>query len=226
MCGRYSLGQSAAALASAFELEQDPDWTPRYNIAPTQSVAAIVASSGRQFKRLRWGLIPSWAKDIEIGSKLINARAETVAEKPSFRSAFKQRRCLVLADGFYEWQRQDGKKQPFYFQQSHGEPFAFAGLWERWQDTEQTIESCTIITTQANELLEPVHNRMPVMLDAADYDRWIDPATPSETLQALLHPFTAEAMIGYPVSALVNRSTNDQPDCTKRLADTPAQAHR
>lgn len=222
MCGRYSLSQSAEVIASAFELEAVPDWTPRYNIAPTQSVATIVSSPHREFRRLRWGLIPSWAKDIEIGSKLINARAETIAEKPSFRSAFKQRRCLVLADGFYEWLRQHGKKQPFYFQQLHAEPFAFAGLWEHWQRDGQTIDSCTIITTQANELLEPVHNRMPVMLDPADYDRWLDPTTTADSLQSLLRPYTAEAMSGYPVSSLVNRATNDHPDCIKPLVDAPA----
>ncbi|MBD2022479.1 SOS response-associated peptidase, partial [Leptolyngbya sp. FACHB-36] len=169
MCGRFSLHVEAAALAEVFQLPEEPSWTPRYNIAPSQAVATIAqtASSAHQFRLLRWGLIPSWAKDEAIGNKLINARAETVAEKPSFRAAFKQRRCLILADGFYEWQRLNTKKkQPHYFQRSDAQPFAFAGLWEHWQHGEAVIDSCTIITTQANELLEPIHDRMPVMLAA------------------------------------------------------------
>lgn len=218
MCGRYSLGQSAAALAEAFQLDEIPDWTPRYNIAPTQAVPTIaVSSSGKQFRLLRWGLIPSWAKDLDIGSKLINARAETIAEKPSFRSAFKQRRCLVLADGFYEWQRQQSKKQPYYFQRSDRQPFAFAGLWEHWQGDGHSIDSCTIITTQANDVLSPVHDRMPVMLSPAEYDHWLNPTATPDDLQALLRPYPSQSMQGYPVSSLVNRPTHDSPDCIKSL---------
>lgn len=218
MCGRFSLTQSAVALAETFQLEELPAWQPRYNIAPTQTVVAIaMTASSPQARLLRWGLVPSWAKDQTIGAKLINARAETVAEKPSFRAAFKQRRCLILADGFYEWQRVDRKtKQPYYFQLADKQPFAFAGLWERWQGDGDVVETCTILTTQANELLQPIHDRMPVIVNPEDYDRWLEPTlTPDH--QALLHPYNAALMQGYRVSTLVNRATNDSPDCVNSL---------
>ncbi|SRR5579883_1960728 len=220
MCGRFSLTRSADALAEAFQLAAVPEWTPRYNIAPTQMIAAIASqpSDPHQFKLLRWGLVPSWAKDGSIGSKLINARAETVAEKPSFRSAFKQRRCLILADGFYEWQRVGKqKKQPYYFQLVDRQPFAFAGLWERWQGEEAPVETCTVLTTSANELLEPIHDRMPVMLHAESYDRWLDPTTPLAELHQLLQPYEAHQMQRYPVSTTVNRATTDTPECINSL---------
>lgn len=218
MCGRFSLTQSAVALAETFQLEELPVWQPRYNIAPTQTVAAIVnTTSSPQARLLRWGLIPSWANDQTIGAKLINARAETVAEKPSFRAAFKQRRCLILADGFYEWQRVDRKtKQPYYFQLANKQPFAFAGLWERWQGNGDVVETCTILTTQANELLQPIHDRMPVIIDPEDYDRWLEPTLVPDH-QALLHPYDAALMQGYRVSDLVNRATNESPDCVNSL---------
>ncbi|MBW4581072.1 MAG: SOS response-associated peptidase [Tildeniella nuda ZEHNDER 1965/U140] len=218
MCGRFSLTQSTAALAETFQLEELPAWQPRYNIAPTQTVIAIANASGSpQARLLRWGLIPSWAKNQTIGAKLINARAETVAEKPSFRAAFKQRRCLILADGFYEWQRVDRKtKQPYYFQLANKQPFAFAGLWERWQGDGDVVETCTILTTQANELLQPLHDRMPVMIDSQDYDRWLEP-TLAPDHQALLHPYNAALMQGYRVSDRVNRATNESPDCINPL---------
>jgi putative SOS response-associated peptidase YedK len=219
MCGRFSQSKSAETLSSAFQLAV-PSWTPRYNIAPTQAVptaSVFPSESEPQFRLLRWGLVPSWSKDLSIGTKLINARAETVAEKPSFRSAFKQRRCLILADGFYEWKRLNGKKQPFYFQVSDGHPFAFAGLWERWQGDDSPIETCTILTTQANELLQPVHDRMPVILSPQDYDRWLDPTTSPDTLHALLRPFDAQEMQGCPVSAVVNSSKVDGPECVAPL---------
>lgn len=220
MCGRFTQSKTAEMLAKAFQLATLPDWQPRYNIAPTQPVPVAIhlpEQADRQFKLLRWGLIPSWSKDLSIGAKLINARAETVAEKPSFRSAFKQRRCLILADGFYEWQRQNGKKQPFFFQERDGQPFALAGLWERWQGEEGAIESCTILTTQANELLRPIHDRMPVILPSTAYEEWLDPKTPTDRLQGLLHPYDAEAMQSYAVSAMVNNPTNDRPECIQPL---------
>lgn len=216
MCGRFSLTVPAATLAEAFQLDALPEWTPRYNIAPTQMVAAIATSPAQSphVRLLRWGLVPSWAKDLTIGTKLINARAETVAEKPSFRAAFKQRRCLILADGFYEWQQRDRKtKQPYYFQLASQKPFAFAGLWERWQDGEDVVETCTILTTQANERLQPVHDRMPVILSQEDYPQWLDPTTAAETLQRLLHPYDANAMKGYAVSTIVNSPAHDSPEC-------------
>lgn len=222
MCGRFTLSQSAEAIASVFQLNQVPTLEPRYNIAPTQPVSTVLQTTAQkepQFQMLRWGLIPAWAKDASIGSKLINARAETVAEKPSFRSAFRHRRCLVVADGFYEWRRQDGKKQPFYFRMHKEQPFAFAGLWEHWQNPDgEAIASCTIITTEANELLQPIHDRMPVILNPKDYDLWLDPAVQkSDHLQQLLQPYSAAAMISYPVSTKVNKPTNDTPELINSL---------
>ncbi|XGW00564.1 MAG: SOS response-associated peptidase [Leptolyngbya sp. BL-A-14] len=226
MCGRFSLTVPAATLAESFQLDALPEWMPRYNIAPTQTVAAIAMPPARSpnvrspnihlphVRLLRWGLVPSWAKDLTIGAKLINARAETVAEKPSFRTAFKQRRCLILADGFYEWQRLDRKtKQPYYFQLASQQPFAFAGLWERWQGDDDVVETCTILTTEANELLQPVHDRMPVILAPESYEQWLAPTTAAETLQRLLHPYDADGMKGYPVSTTVNSPVHDSPEC-------------
>ena len=221
MCGRFTLSHLAEAIASTFQLSTIPAIKPRYNIAPTQLIPTILPTDtgDRQLRMLRWGLIPSWAKDPAIGAKLINARSETVAEKPSFRSAFRHRRCLVIADGFYEWQRQEGKKQPFYFRLQNQQPFAFAGLWEHWQDSKgEVIDSCTILTTQANELLQSIHDRMPVILDAKDYDSWLDPAVQKpEQLHHLLKPFSPEAMISYPVSTKVNNPGNDTAECINSL---------
>lgn len=223
MCGRFSLSLTAPAITEAFDLDEVPDWTPRYNIAPTQPIPTVTSSSSqadrpdRHFRFLRWGLVPSWAKDLTIGAKLINARAETVAEKPSFRSAFKQRRCLILADGFYEWKRVSNKKQPYYFQLADGQPFAFAGLWEHWQGEDATVESCTILTTAANELLQAIHDRMPVILPPAAYDQWLDPKAQLDQLHSLLQPYDAEAMKTHPVSSLVNSPSNDTPECINSL---------
>lgn len=219
MCGRFTLSQSAEAIASVFQLNQVPTLEPRYNIAPTQPVATVLQSANeRQFQLLRWGLIPAWAKDATMGSRLINARAETVAEKPSFRSAFRHRRCLVIADGFYEWRRQDGKKQPFYFRMQNQQSFAFAGLWEHWQDPKgEAIDSCTILTTEANELLQQIHERMPVILNPKDYDMWLDPTVQIEQLQPLLQPYSSTAMTSYPVSTKVNKPTNDTPELINSL---------
>jgi len=211
-------------IAKAFQIDNVSDIKPRYNIAPTQSVLTVLqpsASANRQGKMLHWGLIPSWAKDRKMGSKLINARAETVAEKPAFRSAFRKRRCLVVADGFYEWQQQENKKQkqPFYFRLSDGEPFAFAGLWEHWQDaTGEEIESCTVLTTEANDLMRPIHNRMPVILEPKNYDLWLNSeATKLELLQPLLHPYPTEEMTAYPVSTVVNKPVNDSAECINSI---------
>ena len=224
MCGRYSQRQSAKIIAQAFQVDEVPTLEPRYNIARTQSVPTVLqtsAATNRQFKMLHWGLIPSWAKDSKMGAKLINARGETVAEKPAFRSAFRQRRCLVLADGFYEWQQQEQKKQkqPFYFRLSDERPFAFAGLWEHWKGEDgEEIESCTLLTTEANELMQPIHNRMPVILDPKDYDLWLDlEVKKQELLQPLLHPYRSEEMTAYPVSKVVNKPSNDSAECIERI---------
>ncbi|MGV0024668.1 SOS response-associated peptidase [Phormidesmis priestleyi] len=224
MCGRFTQSLTGEAIAEAFDLADLPNWTPRYNIAPTQFIPAILTgeSGDRTFKTLRWGLIPSWAKDPAMGARLINARSETVTEKPSFRSAFKKRRCLIVADGFYEWQKNQGKKQPFYFRLKTGQPFGFAGLWEQWQPPEGDLwQTCTILTTDANSLLSQVHDRMPVMLHPEDYDRWLDPQNQdTDALQSLLRPYESEAMVSYAVSPIVNSPTHDQQDCVEAIAET------
>lgn len=223
MCGRFSQSQSAGAIAQAFQVDVPP-LTPRYNIAPTQPVATVLRTpehQDRQFRMLHWGLIPSWAKDKKIGARLINARAETVAEKPAFRSAFRKQRCLVLADGFYEWQQQENhkQKQPFYFRFQDGRPFAFAGLWEHWEDANgDELESCTLLTTQANELMRPIHNRMPVILDPKDYDLWLDLEMKNpELLQPLLHLYATQEMMAYPVNKVVNKPSNDSMECIEKI---------
>lgn len=218
MCGRFTLTQSPEALAEVFHVQQLLDLEAQYNIAPTQTVVTVLhnaESNKRQFQKLRWGLIPSWAKDPSISTKLINARAETIAEKPSFRSAFKQRRCLIVADGFYEWQRKQGKKQPFYFRLKDEQPFGFAGLWEKWTNPEgEEINSCTIVTTTANELLEPIHDRMPVILAPQDYDLWLNPQEQKpQALQHLLSPYPASEMTSYPVSTVVNSPKHNSAEC-------------
>ena len=179
MCGRYTLITAPDVLRRQFDLEEIPLLFSRYNVAPTQQVAAVrraAAGAGRELVFLRWGLIPSWAEDTTIGNRLLNARADTVADKPSFRSAFRSRRCLVLADGFFEWQTEGGRKQPFYFRARGGEAFAIAGLWERWSRGGEAVESCTLITTEANDLVRPSHDRMPAILSRGDYEAWLDPA--------------------------------------------------
>jgi putative SOS response-associated peptidase YedK len=208
-------------LAEQFRLPEVPELAPRYNIAPTQPVAAVrQAADERELRMVRWGLVPGWASDPALGARMINARAETVSEKPAFRSAFKRRRCLVLADGFYEWQATSTRqKQPHYFALHDRRPFAFAGLWEYWEGAEGAFESCTIITTDANDLVRPTHNRMPVILQPADYDLWLDPAMQQAgPLEALLRPAAASAMMAYPVSRAVNNPRNDSPECVAAIA--------
>jgi putative SOS response-associated peptidase YedK len=222
MCGRFTQTFSNSDIESAFNLANVPEIEPRYNIAPTQQVATILRSdpeSDREFKELRWGLIPSWAKDSKMGAKLINARAETIAEKPSFRSAFQRRRCLILASGFYEWQRQDNRKQPFYIQLKDSQPFAFAGLWSTWQPIDgEAMNTCTIITTEANEVMQPIHDRMPVILESENYDLWLDPTVQKpEFLQSLLTPINSGKLKTYPVSTKVNNPRNDSSECLESI---------
>ena len=222
MCGRFTQTASPAVIAQQFDVAEPPLFTPRYNIAPSQPVAAIriePATTTRQLVLLRWGLIPSWAKDPKIGHQCINAKAETVAEKPSFRAAFKTRRCLVIATGFYEWQVQGRSKQPMWIGLKSKQPFAFAGLWEQWQPPEgEVIESCTILTTEPNELLRPIHNRMPVILSPTSYDQWLDPTVQDTVpLKALLRPYPGDELLAYPVSTLVNNPRHDAPDCLEPL---------
>jgi putative SOS response-associated peptidase YedK len=223
MCGRFVLTTPGRDLAKQFECTEFPDLEPRYNIAPTQLVAILrVGKEGRrECKLVKWGLIPYWAKDPSIGSRLINARAESAATKPAFRSAFKYRRCLVVADGFYEWKRLDKKrKQPYFFQLSKGKPFAFAGLWERWTAEDgQVTETCTILVTDSNDLVNPIHDRMPVILKPTDYAAWLDPATKTlGTLQAMLHSYPSDDMICRPVSSIVNKADHEGPDCLEPVA--------
>ena len=220
MCGRFILSQPTDAIASAFNIAQIPPLEPRYNIAPTQLIPSILSAPGgeKQLQMLRWGLIPSWAKDAKISAKLINARAETVSEKPSFKAAFKRRRCLIIADGFYEWQRQEKKKQPYYFRLQNAQLFAFAGLWEQWKSPdEDIINSCTILTTEANDLLRPIHDRMPVILESKDYGLWLDSEAQQPQLQQLLRPYQADLMTSYTVSTKVNNPKNNTPECINSL---------
>jgi putative SOS response-associated peptidase YedK len=223
MCGRFTLSKTVEALAQAFGVPQVIEIEPQYNIAPTQSVTAVLynqKSKEREFKQLHWGLIPSWAKEPSISAKLINARAETVAEKPAFRSAFVHRRCLILADGFYEWKKESRKKQPFYFCLKDQQPFAFAGLWEQWESFEgEQIASCTILTTQANDLVKEIHERMPVILEQHNYNLWLDQQVQApQTLQPLLHSYPVSLMIGYPVSTMVNNPKYNNPECIAQIS--------
>lgn len=227
MCGRYTLRVSPAELVDLFGVINQFDWSPRYNIAPTQTVAAVRPTengNGRELALLKWGLIPFWAKDAKIASNLINARADTVATKPAFRAALKRKRCLIPADGFYEWKAIPGQKvkQPYLIGVRDVPAFAFAGLWEHWTNPEgQRVDSCTIITTDANELMQQVHNRMPVILDPADYGRWLDrDQQDPQGVVDLLKQFPAEKMQMVPVSTLVNSPRNEKPECVVPLAGT------
>jgi putative SOS response-associated peptidase YedK len=215
MCGRFTLQIPAELLAELFGLVEPPEIPARYNIAPTQQVAAVRRhEGGNRLDFLRWGLIPSWAKDPSIGSKMINARSETLDEKPSFRAAFKHRRCLVLASGFYEWEVLGGKKVPRYLRLKDGSPMAFAGLWESWRAPDgENLETCTILTTAANSLIEPLHQRMPVILHPGDYDRWLDRtlSDPAQ-LKDLLQTYPSEAMEGWTVSTQANSPKRDDPE--------------
>lgn len=216
MCGRFTLKSSGKAVAKAFALAETPDMFARYNIAPTQPVLAVREAhgrSGREAVSLRWGLIPPWAEDIKVGSRMINARSESAADKPAFRAAFRERRCLVVADGFYEWQKP--ARQPYLIHLKDQQPFAFAGLWERWRSPEnQQIESCTILTTAANDLVNLLHVRMPVILHPGDYDRWLDPKMHDvHELQAMLQPLASEEMSIYPVSTRVNNVRHEDAGC-------------
>ena len=223
MCGRYSLVMDLSVLAQRFEFDDAGlAAEPAYNIAPTQQALTVrEGEDGREAAFMRWGLIPSWAKDSSIGARMINARAETLAEKPAFRTALRRRRCLVLADGFYEWQRVAGSKvkRPMRIVLKTGEPFAFAGLWEEWRNPEGIpIQSCTIITTSPNALLAPIHDRMPVILSRDAEPLWLDASVGDPGLLAnVLRPYSADAMDAYEVSPLVNSAANDTPEVLARV---------
>lgn len=216
----------ASVIAEQFSLFEVPWFNPRFNIAPTQPAPVVrmnprQAEPQRQFVGLHWGLVPSWAGDRTIGNRMINARAETAADKPAFRAALRRRRCLVVADGFYEWQRVGKLRRPMFIHMRDDRPFAFAGLWESWEGADHSaLESCTILTTAANDLVRPVHDRMPVIVAPEDYGRWLDPLVQTpEPVLPLLRPYPSEAMEAYPVSARVNSPARDEPGCVERMKD-------
>jgi putative SOS response-associated peptidase YedK len=217
MCGRFRLSKTDKEVMKQFGVEIDPDYSPRYNISPSQQVGVLKHDEAgvMQMAIQRWGLIPGWAKDIKIGYKMINARSETILEKPSFRTAFKKRRCLIPADGFYEWKKEGTNKQPFHFGMKDDSLFAFAGIWEVWKSPEGTVvESCAILTTTPNELVADVHDRMPVILPTAQYELWLTAeAERVAQLQDLLVPYPASEMKKYPVSSAVNSPKHDVAAC-------------
>lgn len=226
MCGRFTLRAPGETVAREFGLDETPSLRPRFNIAPGQDIPVVRRREDGAAPILeprRWGLVPPWAKDPKIGNRMINARGETLADKPAFRRALRRQRCLVPADGFYEWQTRTGGKQPYFIERPDANLFAIAGLWERWKGPEdEIIESCTLITTQANEVLAAIHPRMPVVLAARDYALWLDPRVDDpEPILPLLHPSPSEFFAAHPVGGHVNRPKNDDPECVRPVAALP-----
>lgn len=211
MCGRFTLYSADQEIEDRFQLELDFPLVKSYNIAPTQDVLAIIETDGvRKANQFRWGLIPFWAKDHTIGNKLINARAETLDEKPSFKHLMKRKRCLIVTNGFYEWKKEDGKKQPYFIQMESNEPFVFAGLWDTWHQHDESIHTCTIITTTPNDLMKSMHHRMPVILDEEREKFWLDNNISDSTyLKSLLTPYVESQMKAFPVSMMVNTPRNN-----------------
>ncbi|MCG6871570.1 MAG: SOS response-associated peptidase [Gammaproteobacteria bacterium] len=221
MCGRFSLGSPPELIARIFHLAAVPELAPRYNIAPTQSVAVIRLDGEGQptLSPMHWGLVPGWARDRSMAARMINARSETVASKPSFREPFRRRRCLVPADGFFEWRKEpDGRRQAFHFRVEENLPFAFAGLWDRWTGEDGTLESCTILTRPADAVVAPVHHRMPVILDTGQRESWLDAASDPVRLEAMLAAPPSTVLVGYPVSSLVNNARNDEARCVQPIS--------
>lgn len=223
MCGRFALVTEKEILEMLFELDYsfDFDLKPRYNIAPTQQAPVVrLAAAGdkRELSLLKWGLVPFWSKDPTIGNRLINARSETAREKPAFRDAFKKRRLLIPASGFYEWKNEEHGKQPYFITAKNRELLSLAGLWERWdQGPEQPLETFTILTTEPNPLVAELHNRMPVIIPPQSFAAWLDPLTGEDHLQQLLKPYPEEDLTYYPVSRLVNKTSNDRPELIEPL---------
>ena len=231
MCGRFRLTRSQKYLKERFAAYGEIEALPRYNIAPSQPILTIrqdASKSVRTLSAMRWGLVPSWAKDTSMGYKTINARAETVATTASFREPFKSQRCLIPADGFYEWQRNGKVKQPYCFEINNGEVFAFAGLWDKWRNPQgEIIESCTILTTSPNSLLSDIHDRMPVILSSESYDLWLDPGfRKTAAASEMLRPFDPSEMRRYPVSTRINNVLNDDAGCAEpiQVDVSPTQA--
>jgi putative SOS response-associated peptidase YedK len=225
MCGRFALTAPASTIAEIFQVDVLPDLLPRYNVAPTSEVVCVVQDEGqRQIQSFRWGLIPMWAKDKKIAYQTLNARSETIASKPVFRAAFKRRRLLIVADGFYEWQKDGKKKIPHLIQMDDGRPFGMAGVWERWTDPEtgEEIRSCSIVTTGPNTLMESIHNRMPVILPPERWDTWLDPAVNDPAvLQELLVPYPAEGMKERRVAKAVGDVKNKGPEVQGPYVEDP-----
>ncbi len=222
MCGRYSITTPLESVRRLFGAEGEvPAFGPRYNATPRSAMPVVRLDDGvRWIALLRWGLVPAWAKDPAIGDKLIHARAETVAEKPSFKAAYRARRCLVIADGFYEWRRDGRVSQPFRIEMRDGSPFAIAGLWEHWAAPgHAALESFALLTTDANAVLAPIHNRMPVILETGHQAAWLDPSSESERLQALLRPHSPESMHAYPISRDVNNPRHDRAEILVPVPD-------
>ena len=235
MCGRFTLATPASEWAALFRLDEIPDVEPRFNIAPTQDVAVVRAPPGlrehtglhlaptgspvpRELVTIRWGLVPRWAREIGSGQPLINARSETVAEKPSFRDSYRERRCLVVADGFYEWQAAGRTKQPYWIGLAGERPFGFAGLWDRWKAEDgRAVESCTILTTEANDSLRALHDRMPVIVAPEHFDLWMDPDTIPWELEPLLSPYPEDDIEFHPVTTRVNYVANDDALCMEPM---------
>ena len=219
MCGRFTLRTPAADLAEIFAVDARPNLAARYNIAPGQDILVVRAGSGegaaREFAMPRWGLVPHWAKDPARAARMINARAESLAEKPSFRDAYRRRRCLVAADGFYEWRKApDGGKQPYHIRLTDGAPFAIAGLWESWSAPgAETLETCALITTEANRAVEPIHHRMPVILPPGAYQCWLDPRSSPDALGELLRPYADDDLTAHAVGLRVNSARHDDAAC-------------
>jgi putative SOS response-associated peptidase YedK len=229
MCGRYRASKRKQILAEHFNATpDDEEWSPHYNVAPTQPVPVIRQDPKepvRHLSLLRWGLVPSWMKDSSGAARMINARSETAHTQPAFRDALKSRRCLIPADSFYEWKKTGAARQPFCFEVNDGELFAFAGLWERWKNPRgEWIKTCAILTTTANSVASPIHDRMPVILNPGDYDLWLDPGmTDSAAASELLKPFDARQMRRYPVSNRVNNVKNDDEECSRAIELTESQ---
>lgn len=227
MCGRYTDTRRDKEFLTRAGVQEQAEFLPRYNLAPTQDAWVVTRGEDgtTRMRKMRWGLVPFWAKDVAIGNKLINARSESATERPAFRRAFQQRRCLVLADGFYEWRKTPKGKVPYYIRLKNGQPFVFAGLWETWQGMDdRTLESFCILTGGANELVAEIHDRMPIILKEEDALNWLDPRAQPGQLKAMLHPFAAERMETYPVSKRVNRPENEGPECAARAEEpTPTE---
>ncbi|MBT2707206.1 SOS response-associated peptidase [Pseudomonas sp. ISL-84] len=220
MCGRFTLTETINKLQMTFEFEYSGgEIVPRYNIAPSQNILTIIGSGEQRIgKQMKWGLVPFWAKDEKIGYKMINARAEGIDSKPSFKKPFKSKRCLIPADGFYEWKKTEEGKQPYRFIIKNEEPFAFAGVWDMWDKGDNPLMSCTIITTVPNEVTEEVHDRMPVILKESDFEDWLNPNfDDTEYLKSLLVPYPAEKMDKYPVSSKVNSPKNEMAELISPL---------